>query len=659
MRRQIVASQRAGESVTRIAERLLDHDRPRVELPAHVRELRRAAGMALEAGDQNFYEAAVERWAGRVERLGEGMPGGGRRAGAFTMRSATQQLVKDLRTARPQQVQHLIDRWVLERARYQARVVARTETVEAFRDGYRRGTERQPYVKGYRWVLSNRHPKPDVCDLLAHQNLYELGPGGYPANAVPATPHPLDLCSQVAIIDEAHFRRELARVRGEQEPPRPWEDGPRETAQEWLRRQPVEVRRAILGPTRMRMLARGADVVAPNGVPIPVHALLGRPPRVPGRGPRVNARPIIEADRAAIAAPFTQVHGGPTEPPPPPPVFGRRIRARRPKTSPITGPPPPPAPPPPPPPPAPPPPPPPPAATTPSAPSTLADLRDATPVRIVRPMGKGANDAVLIELRTADGRTITAVYKDVADEAYGLRANIRAGTYADREAAMYALDVELGGETVVPPTVVRDVALRRRGGQTTRGSLQLFNPDARDARRMTSRVETAARRGQLDSNPSLRRMALLDLIAGNDDRHIGNYMVRVGEPLRFVAIDNGLTFAEGRAGRFLFAAPIETVPRALLELDATSIAHLRALDLRRVAQLLRSYPGIRRTAAQWTLARIRALQLNPRRLVETADRSGGFPAEYIAADFVQSPPDRLLDAADVTQIDAILDEAGY
>ena len=302
MRRQIVASQRAGESVTRVAERLLEIDSPIVELPEHVRDLRDAARMALESGDRNLYEEAVERWAKRVKRLGQGA---GRQAGEFTMRSATQQMVKDLRKARDVgQVDEIVNRWTLDRARHQARVIARTETVEAYRDGYRRGTESQPYTVGYRWTLSGSHPKPDVCDVMASQDLHGLGPGGYPPDGVPSTPHPLDLCSQVAIIDSHHFRRQVAHQRGEEEPPRPWESGARETGEEWLRKQPEQVQRQLLGPTRHELMRSGVPVLRENGTPIPVHELQGRPPPSRARGETVRARRLVERDRASMVQPF-------------------------------------------------------------------------------------------------------------------------------------------------------------------------------------------------------------------------------------------------------------------------------------------------------------------------------------------------------------------
>lgn len=296
-RRQIVASARAGESIQRVAERLLDQGDPVVRLPQHVEELRDAARLAA-TGDPHAvrdYERVVGRWRRRIERLGQGG-----RPGGYTVRSATQRLVRDLRGASAEQIDRSVDHWVLDRARHQARTVARHETVEAYRGAYERRAADSPAVVGFRWQLSGRHPKPDVCDLLANQDLHGLGAGGYPAGEVPPIPHTNCLCTRVAITDRAHMRRRLARERGEEEPARPWESGRRETAEDWLRRRPEGYQRQLLGPTRARIFRDPADprpVLDSIGRPIPVHQVLGRPPRARSDGPAVPVTPIIRADR--------------------------------------------------------------------------------------------------------------------------------------------------------------------------------------------------------------------------------------------------------------------------------------------------------------------------------------------------------------------------
>lgn len=304
MRRQIVASARAQESTIELAERLLDTDRLAVQLPEYVEAL-------AEAASEGELEAAVNAWARRMNALGEVDNAAGTLHGNSTIRSATQRLVRDLRRAGPDDIAGAVDRWVLERARHSARIIARNETVEAFRDGYKASTRSEPHVHGYRWALSGRHPKADPCDLLANQDLYGLGPGGYPADAVPSTPHTSCLCTQTALVDDQHFRRELAAARGEPEPPRPWESDTHETATQWLRRQPASYRRQMLGPTRAEVFQREPGrVLGPRGELRPVHEVMGRPP--PGRGVRTardlvadarRTRRVVIQDRARMVQP--------------------------------------------------------------------------------------------------------------------------------------------------------------------------------------------------------------------------------------------------------------------------------------------------------------------------------------------------------------------
>ena len=53
---------------------------------------------------------------------------------------------------------------------------------------------------GWRYLLSQRHPKPDICDLLSTQNLHGLGDGVYPDRAStpwPAHPNTLSFVEMV------------------------------------------------------------------------------------------------------------------------------------------------------------------------------------------------------------------------------------------------------------------------------------------------------------------------------------------------------------------------------------------------------------------------------------------------------------------------------
>lgn len=307
MRQQLVASVRAGESITRTAERLLDQGDIVVRLPQHVQALRDAARDAALTGDASIYERAVRKWQHRIERLGQAPDAAGARVGEYTVRSATQRLVEELRGATEEQIDKIIDRWVLDRARYQARVIARHETVEAYRESYRESLRQTRGVVGLRWQVSGRHPHPDECDIYANQDLHGLGPGGYPIDAVPEAPHPMCLCTQVAIIDRYAARRELAQMRGDPEPPRDWESGERVTAAEWLAQQSPEYRREMLGPTRARVFDEPGGperVLTPDGRRVPVYQVLGQPRPVRQLGPEVRTQRLVREDRASMVRPF-------------------------------------------------------------------------------------------------------------------------------------------------------------------------------------------------------------------------------------------------------------------------------------------------------------------------------------------------------------------
>ena len=213
MRSQLEASIRAGESTERTAERLLQLSPGSAQVPRYVRELQDAARDARVSGDVTHYERAVSRYRSQLNQLGQ--QGGD--DGAYSMRSASRQLARDLQTAKLESIDQIVDRWVLEKARWQARRIARTETVEAFRAGFRERVREKPGVVGIRWTLAEHHPHEDVCNVYAGQDLFRLGPGGYPHDQVPANPHPFCGCQQSAILDSDWQERRLAEHRDRQQ----------------------------------------------------------------------------------------------------------------------------------------------------------------------------------------------------------------------------------------------------------------------------------------------------------------------------------------------------------------------------------------------------------------------------------------------------------
>ena len=73
---------------------------------------------------------------------------------------------------------------------YQAERVMRTEINRAYGETAIRAAAEHPDVVAVRFVLSPRHPKPDICDMHASANRHGLGPGVYPIDNHPWPAHP-------------------------------------------------------------------------------------------------------------------------------------------------------------------------------------------------------------------------------------------------------------------------------------------------------------------------------------------------------------------------------------------------------------------------------------------------------------------------------------
>lgn len=95
-----------------------------------------------------------------------------------------------------------------------AELIARTEIMTAEHETHVWGAAGSPIVKALRWKLSTRHSHYDICDVLAEQDLYGLGPGLYDRRQVPARPHPRDICrtEDVLFEDPEEFGRGLGPV---------------------------------------------------------------------------------------------------------------------------------------------------------------------------------------------------------------------------------------------------------------------------------------------------------------------------------------------------------------------------------------------------------------------------------------------------------------
>ena len=110
-------------------------------------------------------------------------------------------------------------------------------------NAYMAGAETTPGFGGFRYLLSPRHPEPDICDLLAVQNLYGLGNGVYPSVAqCPWPAHPGTL-SYVELV----FKDEVTDA----------DRASKETSLQALSRLSSEVRQGVLGVTKAKYFDQG------------------------------------------------------------------------------------------------------------------------------------------------------------------------------------------------------------------------------------------------------------------------------------------------------------------------------------------------------------------------------------------------------------------
>jgi len=103
--------------------------------------------------------------------------------------------LKDLRLVRGKELRRLG-----HSIKYKAERLIRSEVGSATWEAGRLSALESPVVLGIKWNLSARHPKWDVCDILAEQNLYGLGSGIYPSDKIPIRPHPHDICFQTDVL---------------------------------------------------------------------------------------------------------------------------------------------------------------------------------------------------------------------------------------------------------------------------------------------------------------------------------------------------------------------------------------------------------------------------------------------------------------------------
>ncbi len=203
---------REGKSALEAARRIRDvlGHVPAVEVSQLAERVAdRARSMVLAVGDDagaRAYAAELGRFRRYGDRLGRMHDTAGRLA--YGMRASAQHLAAQVESAVARGRTDWVDRAVewhgYDRRAYQQRVIARTETSRSYHEAFiETSTKDAPWVTGFRWKIEPRAGrKHDICDVLAGQDLYGMGPGVYPASKTPEIPaHPNCLCFLQPVVD--------------------------------------------------------------------------------------------------------------------------------------------------------------------------------------------------------------------------------------------------------------------------------------------------------------------------------------------------------------------------------------------------------------------------------------------------------------------------
>ena len=143
---------------------------------------------------------------------------------------------------------------------WQAERVMRTEINRAHGEAFMAAGEGTPGFAGWRYLLSPRHPKPDICDLLASQNLHGLGAGLYPNRAATPWPAHPNTLSFLEIV----FASEVTDA----------DRAGKETSLQALQRLPEGIRQGALGVTKATYFDQG--LLSKNMIRSPLRAVDAR-----------------------------------------------------------------------------------------------------------------------------------------------------------------------------------------------------------------------------------------------------------------------------------------------------------------------------------------------------------------------------------------------
>ncbi len=176
--------------------------------PATVSWLKFVAEDGLTLSDRIWRDAAnfqrtMENTIARNIQLGKSARSLGKQFLEFAEQQPVQlskEMQRFIADLAPQDAQRAIEKYVKKKLDYNATRVARTEIQRAYRTSYVEQAKSLSFVKGIKWNRSRTEYDCSVCEKLARADLYDLGPGVYPADKVPTMPHPHCRCYYTTIL---------------------------------------------------------------------------------------------------------------------------------------------------------------------------------------------------------------------------------------------------------------------------------------------------------------------------------------------------------------------------------------------------------------------------------------------------------------------------
>ncbi len=227
-------------------------------------------------------------------------------------------------------------------------------------------------------------------------------------------------------------------------------------------------------------------------------------------------------------------------------------------------------------------------------------------VRIVDLPQQNANEILAVKIQKG-GQELRCVFKPADGENKQSKESVGIEAFYPRECAAYLISEHFKLD-IVPPTVIREI-----NGRV--GALQLFLDH--DYFGMVGELGPAELE-QMQEGMDFKKMAILDWILANCERHQDNWLVRRENPQELVAIDHGIILSLGSYWEHALRGPglaltLQSkegqrrprqvpIPQELLTLLEEGFSRQEELNLK-----LEKLPGISPEAIQSMWKRVAAL----------------------------------------------------